>query len=834
MASRVAWKAYSVVAVVLSVAAGVYCFWPRHGLAARVANETVRLPLSAPGDAAWAVQNAFPHLKFVEPTCVVPARDGSRRLFVLERHGTIQMLRNEASTTTKRQVLDIFNQVMREPYEDDGALGLVLHPEFGRADSPHRGYFYVFYTARANGRRYDRLSRFTIPDGQVAADPASELILIDQLDEDIWHNGGALAFGPDGFLYVGLGDEGGNEPDQFANGQRIDKDLFSGILRIDVDCRGGEVSHSIRRQPQTGRTNQYFIPSDNPFVGVPGALEEFWSIGFRSPHRIAFDESGRLWVGDVGQQHREEINLAARGTNHQWSYAEGRLPLVQTYLHGQKPAPFLGIETPPIHDYPHHNGDNCVIGGFVYRGKKLPELHGKYLYGDNGSGRIWAMSHDGQRVASNTELLSLPYVSKTGLASFAEDTDGEPLLVVLGEPGQEDGSLYRLAKAPPGSSPLPRRLSETGLFADVIKLTPAPGVIPYDINSPLWSDGAHKRRWLLLPGDGADPDPAADRIEYMPQGNWSFPAGTVFVKHFELPIDETDSSRTKRLETRFLVRQTDGGAYGVTYKWNDEGTDAELLAAGLREDITVRTADGGSRVQTWQYPSRETCLVCHTRQANHVLGVNARQLNRDYAYPGTSVVRNQLREWSRAGLFTRTLSDREIDEAPRLAAIDNRRASLEHRVRSYLDANCSHCHRPGGVRANFDARFETPLAEQGLLNGPLATQTGLPGTSVVRPGDPSRSMLLQRLLDREKPMPTVGVLRRDTAALGLLCEWIESLAPAPTFSEPAREGESRVPGAESRGTSDDAPEEAGAPLRSAPATRREGEAPAEPPKGTGL
>ncbi len=452
----------------LVIGVTAYLVWPRFALGwRRVANGTVKLPLSAPGDVAWKAVNAFPQLRFFEPTCVAAARDGSSRLFVLERRGTIQVIQNDPTTTEKLLFLDVFHQVMREPLEDDGALGLVLHPEFGRPGSPSRGYFYVFYTARANGRRFDRLSRFMVPDGQQVADPASEAVLIDQLDEDIWHNGGGMAFGADGFLYVGVGDEGGNEPDQFANAQRIDKDLFCGILRIDVNCTGGSVSHPPKRQPQTGQTAHYFIPSDNPFVGVPGVLEEFWSIGLRSPHRIAFDRATvghaapvpdghasrvshdrepRLWVADVGQQLREEVNLASHGSNHGWSYLEGSLPMRQSPLAGQRPSPLLGDESPPVHEYPHLNGDNCVIGGLVYRGKKHPELVGKYLYGDNGSGRIWALELDGRQKVSNIELTALPVSSKTGLASVDEDADGEPLMVVLGDAGREDGTLHRLVK----------------------------------------------------------------------------------------------------------------------------------------------------------------------------------------------------------------------------------------------------------------------------------------------------------------------------------------------------------------------------------------------------
>jgi uncharacterized repeat protein (TIGR03806 family) len=824
----------------LVLAAAAYMVWPRSGLGARVVNEQVRLPLSTPGAGAYRAVEVFPNLRFFEPTCVVPLPGGSGSLLVLERRGTIQLVQGRGPDATKQLFIDALDDVWREPYEDDGALGLVLHPQFGEPGSPCGGDLFVFYTARLGGQRYDRLERLRIQwpaaadallrvdvpaqaagsqpgaarssgsppardDARLAAaaSPAARVVqrwvLIEQLDEDLWHNGGALAFGPDGFLYVGVGDEGGNTPDEFANGQRIDRDLFCGVLRIDVDCQGGEVSHPPPRQPDSGRTAHYYIPNDNPFVGVPGALEEFWATGLRNPHRMAFDlQTGWLWAGDVGQQRREEINLIGRGTNHQWSYAEGRLPMTESWLAGRKPQPYHGIETPPLFDYAHVNGNNCIIGGYVYRGTHLPELQGTYLYGDNGSGRIWALHYehraDGQvRVVRNVELLAVPATSKTGLASIDRDADGEPLLCILGEAGREDGRILGIQHDPHGGNQLlPQWLSQVGVFADVRSLQPAPGVVPYDVNAPLWSDGATKRRWILLPGDGTDPDPSTDRIEFSPDEAWRFPVGTVFIKHFELPIDERDARIARRLETRLLV-VTHDGAYGLTYVWNDSGTDAALLATeGADAVYQVRTADGGTRQQAWRYPSRAECMVCHNAQADYVLGVNARQLDRWVRYPGTAAQTHQLREWSRAGMFTRTLSDEELQAVTPLAALDDATAPLEHRVMSYLDANCAHCHRPGGVRAGFDARFTTPLEHKNLLCAPPHQPTGVPGLLVVRPGDPSRSLLVQRLLDGTKRMPSVGVLWRDTQAIGMLSRWIDQL-PVPPELEPVPETPSEPP-----------------------------------------
>ncbi len=778
------------------LAAGAWLLWPRSGLAKRELNDTVRFPLTAPSSSSWKLVNAFPTLKFFEPTCAVAALDGSNRIFVLERRGTIQVVEQEHHKFNKRLFLDVFDRISREPYEDDGALGMALHPEFGQPNSPNRGYFYVFYTAEVDGSRHDRLARFTVPDGSLLADPASRLVLIDQPDRDIWHNGGALMFGPDGFLYVGVGDEGGNQPDEFQNGQRVDKNLFSGILRLDVDQRGGGVSHPIRRQPEVGGTAHYYIPSDNPFVGLENVLEEFWATGLRNPHRMSFDPiTGKLWVGDVGQQFREEVNIAHAGSNHQWSYREGRLPMTESYLKGKKPERIYGDETPPLWDYPHLHGDNCVIGGYVYRGAKYPQLQGKYIFGDNGSGRVWALQERGNEQPEVVELLNMPFASKTGLASFALDAEGELLIVILGDANKDDGGVYRLEHDPTGkSSPLPERLSETGLFTDLATLTPAVGVFPYGVNSPLWSDGAHKLRWVMLPGDGKDPDPAADRVVFSENDDWQFPTGTVLIKHFEIALDENRPEAYKRLETRVLVKTHDA-VYGFTYRWNAEGTDAILLADGALETLEITTLNGQQRQQVWQYPSRAECMVCHNKQAGYVLGVNTRQLNGLYDYPNGAQA-NQLSEWSHAGLFTAPLTPAELAAAPRMVDIHDTQAPVDERVLGYLDANCAHCHRPGGVRANFDARYQVPLDHKNLIRGKLHTDHGQAGAMLVRPGDPSRSVLIQRLLDGNKRMPTVGVMHRDTSAISLLTQWIDGL-PIPDDLDP-------VPDT----SSDDAPVEA--------------------------
>jgi uncharacterized repeat protein (TIGR03806 family) len=318
---------------------------------------------------------------------------------------------------------------------------------------------------------------------------------------------------------------------------------------------------------------------------------------------------------------------------------------------------------------------------------------------------------------------------------------------------------------------VPPLLSQTGVFLSLADLTPSPGIIPYDVNTPLWSDGAVKRRWIALP--------PGERIGFAPTGEWSFPPGTVLIKHFDLPTDETAPAARKRLETRLLVVDETGNGYGVTYRWRPDDSDAELLTDGRTEAFTIRTATG-SRTQSWTYPSRADCLACHTPSARFVLGVKTRQLNREFPYPDTRISDNQLRTWNYLGIFDPPLDEARIAGYARLVAVTDTRAPLEQRVRSYLDANCAHCHRPGHtVQATFDARYDTPLGEQGLLDAPTVSDSlGMPRPQLVTPRDPSRSMLLHRLTRTDNfRMPTLARNVADREAVAVIEQWINQLPP---------------------------------------------------------
>ncbi|HEY2677893.1 MAG TPA: chitobiase/beta-hexosaminidase C-terminal domain-containing protein [Steroidobacteraceae bacterium] len=322
---------------------------------------------------------------------------------------------------------------------------------------------------------------------------------------------------------------------------------------------------------------------------------------------------------------------------------------------------------------------------------------------------------------------------------------------------------------------IPRLLSQTGVFSDTSKLIPSEGLIPYDLIVAFWSDGADKSRLIAVP---------KGEIVFAPTGEWRFPAGTVFVKTFELPTDATNPGTKRRLETRLLVRDAAGGVYGVVYKWRADGSDADLLDASQTEDVSVKAAGGQMHDQEWYYPSRKDCLECHTAKAGGVLGVKTRQLNRSFTYP-SGIADNELRAWSHIGLLTPQVREEDLRNLPALAASDDESRSLQDRARSYLDANCSQCHRPGGTVANFDARYGTPLADQALIDGPVLIDQGIDRPRVISPHDIWRSIAYMRLntVDDIK-MPPLARETIDQRGVHLLNEWIDSMPGRAVLAPP--------------------------------------------------
>jgi glucose/arabinose dehydrogenase len=357
---------------------------------------------------------AFPNLTFNQPVGLYSPKDGTNRLFVVEQPGTIRTFNNSASASPSSVFLDLSSRVIYGG--EQGLLGLAFHPNY-----TSNGYFYVDYVA--NNPLRTVIARFTVsPNNPNQANSDSEFIILEINQPYGNHNGGQIAFGPDGYLYIGMGD-GGSEGDPLGNGQNRST-LLGKILRIDVN------------QPSAGRN--YTVPADNPFKGnTQDYREEIYAWGFRNPWRFSFDPpTGRLWVGDVGQDREEEIDLVEKGKNYGWNIMEGTL----TYAGGNE----TGLEL-PVWEYDHSQG-NAIIGGYVYRGLALPQLAGAYVYGDYGSGRIWALTLNSTGGAATNTLLT--YSSLT-ISSFGVDGDGEIYICAF------DGKIYKFNQSViPEFSPL--------------------------------------------------------------------------------------------------------------------------------------------------------------------------------------------------------------------------------------------------------------------------------------------------------------------------------------------------------------------------------------------
>jgi glucose/arabinose dehydrogenase len=341
-------------------------------------------------------------------TNLVQPDDSSGLIFVTEQRGVIQAFTAGQPQEGSHVFLDITDRVNREGNEE-GLLGLAFDPDYRE-----NGHFYVYYSA-ANPRR-SIISRFSLDQGNPGvANPQSEFIVMEIAQPYSNHNGGQLAFCPDGYLYIGLGD-GGSSGDPHGNGQNLGT-LLGKILRIDVS--GLSV------------TVKYKIPPDNPFADTPGARPEIWACGLRNPWRFSFDEeTGLMWAGDVGQNSWEEINIITRGANYGWNIMEG--------FHCYSPA--TGCDqsglTLPIVEYDHSQGCS-ITGGYVYRGDNIPSLRGYYIYGDYCSGKIWALGYQGNAVTTNILLVD----SGLSITSFGEDLAGD--LYVL----SREGGIYSLVPA---------------------------------------------------------------------------------------------------------------------------------------------------------------------------------------------------------------------------------------------------------------------------------------------------------------------------------------------------------------------------------------------------
>ncbi len=388
-------------------------------------------------DYDYSLVNAFGDLTFLQPLLVRLPEGDPGRLYVLERHGRLLAVPYPGGTDPV-VLLDIRDKVGSVETEN-GTLGFALHPDYGNPQSENRGYVYVYYTDVRDNKQVNRISRFDLRAGSLAAISASEqpLIILNR-NPDGFHNGGSLEFGPDGFLYVALG-EGIRMPGLSA----YNATLRGGILRIDVDQEGGDISHPIRTGPQNGTTRNYFIPNDNPFIGEPAVLEEYWALGLRNPFRISFDPmNGNLWAGEVGSTVWEEVNLIRKGGHYQFPYFEGREAGGRS-----RPETEPGTEYGPLYTYQHTAFDRAVIGGIAYRGDRFPALKGRYIFADNYSAKIFSMPADGREVDTVDLIAKGEQFAQRGVTSVVELPDGEILVTELGRSQAATGRVVRLVES---------------------------------------------------------------------------------------------------------------------------------------------------------------------------------------------------------------------------------------------------------------------------------------------------------------------------------------------------------------------------------------------------
>jgi len=369
-------------------------------------------PACAQNAPHYEIEEAFPNLTFSRPTDLQSARDGSGRLFVVEQDGVIRVFKNDPAEKASTVFLDLRSRVNTAGNEM-GMLGLAFHPEFKT-----RAEFFVDYTATKLAKRITRVSRFSAPAKQSGGIASSEetVIEIDQPYSN--HNGGQVAFGPDGMLYVALGDGGaGGDPQGNAQDTRS---LLGKLLRIDVS-----------KKP-------YAIPADNPYApGSSHARGEIFAYGLRNPWRFSFDRAnGELWCGDVGQNTYEEIDIIEKGKNYGWDCREGMHPY-QPSSERSKRCDDASNLIDPVWEYGRSEGIS-VTGGYVYRGKALPDLVGWYVYADYGSGNIWALRMENgkavNRLLTHADIL---------ISTFGVDEHDE-LYICAHNPGGDPTRIYKL------------------------------------------------------------------------------------------------------------------------------------------------------------------------------------------------------------------------------------------------------------------------------------------------------------------------------------------------------------------------------------------------------
>jgi len=734
----------------------------------RVPWQTSRVLGSPEPPPPFTAVRVFPNATFNHPLLLARA-PGMNRLFVGEQHGVLYSLAWKADAKPELAIDLRKDLTTRHPRPKSSRIealyALAFHPKFEQ----NRTCFICYTLAHTDKKIHNlpdgtRISRFRVTaTDPPRLDPESEEIVLTFLQGG--HNGCDMHFGPDGYLYISTGDGASpNPPDPLNTGQDI-SDLLSSILRIDVDRK------------DSGKN--YAIPKDNPFVDLKGARPEVWAYGFRNPWRMSFDrKTGDLWVGDVGWELWEMVHKIARGGNYGWSITEARQPIKPKQPPG--PTPIL----PPTIELPHTIAAS-VTGGYVYRGRKFPELQGAYVFGDWEFRRLWVARFDGDRLKSIEEI-TRPTVR---VVAFGEDADGELYFL-----DYDTGTVHSLERnaGREQNKDFPTKLSDTGLFASVKDQVPAPGVIPFAINARQWQDGATAEHWVALPDTAGVTVYPGEGKPIPSQVFWHkfrlhFPKDAVLVKTIALAA--------RRIETQLL--HFDGLDWrGYTFAWRDDQSDADLVPATGSEkvhEIADKDYPAGKREHVWQFLSRTQCMQCHNQWPQYALAFNLAQLNRDVS-DGQDARVNQLVRLSQTGhLLRKSLSEKPAPPYnTALAAKEDRLAdpfhsetgTLAERARAYLHVNCSHCHRFGGGGAvSLELVYNKKLGELKVVDVPPSRgDFGLPDARIIARGHPERSTLYYRMskFGRDRMPHSVSEVP-DESGLKLMESWIASLNPSPTL-----------------------------------------------------
>lgn len=646
------------------------------------------------------------------------------RIILVENGGKIWSLTGDLTAGTKDLIIDLKAKYPKL----DHAYGLAFHPKW--RDNRE---IYITYTLGAGVEDGTKLARFKLSSVEpLVIDPASEEPLLAWLSGG--HNGAHLQFGPDGMLYITTGDAEVPAPPDPRNTGQDNSDLLSNVLRIDVD----------KRDPG----QNYAVPADNPFVGKANVRPEIWAFGFRNPWKISFDDKGRLWCGDVGWELWEMIHLVGRGTNHGWSAMEATQTVKPELLSTLAPI------TPPVVAHSHTEAAS-ITGGYVYHGKALPELDGAYIYGDYETGKIWALWHDGSKITRHEEIADTPHK----IVTFGLLDDGEIIYAHWGKPS----SFHRLVRNPEVGKPtrFPRKLSETGLFKDLVRQTPADGVYEFTVAEPMWQDRLRGTRFIALPGETKiEASISRKKDGSIGATKVLWPTNAVLAKTLNTP-----DARTRHVETQVL--HYDGETWnGYSYRWNEAQSDAELVGVnGAEQEVPI---PGAAPVQH-RFHARAECARCHTPWAGFALGFQPQQLR--------GIANDQPAREAAVGhgLVNDTFFE---TSAARVVSSYDTKADLEARARSWLHGNCAHCHRQnGGGSVALKVNMELPLSETELIGEkPLRGDMGITDARLVAPGAPWRSAVLARIARTGSGrMPIIGSHEVDERGYDLLWDWITDL-----------------------------------------------------------